>query len=217
MNLIRVNVGCGQTPTKGWKNFDNSPSILLARVPFLPMLLRSFRLLDDRNYEFIQFAKTYDIQHVNATKGLPLANASVDVIYSSHMLEHLDRDDANAFLREAKRLLRPGGIIRLAVPNLRRLADRYMADGDADDFIASQLTCVPSPKTLTQRIKLAWVGPRHHVWMYDAASLSKLLRGRGFIDPVALAAGATTIADPGPLDLHERSDEGLYVEARMPS
>ena len=32
---VRINIGCGKTPTNGWINFDNSPAIKLANSPFL--------------------------------------------------------------------------------------------------------------------------------------------------------------------------------------
>lgn len=31
--MIRVNIGCGSSPIAGWRNFDHSPSLLLARIP----------------------------------------------------------------------------------------------------------------------------------------------------------------------------------------
>jgi len=60
------------------------------------------------------------------------------------------------------------------------------------------------------------VGDRHHAWMYDGRSLSRLLADHGFLGPGVLAPGETTIADPGALDLCERADESVYVEARKP-
>jgi hypothetical protein len=53
--------------------------------------------------------------------------------------------------------------------------------------------------------------------MYDGASLARLLVGEGFEDPVRLRPGETTIADPGALDLREREEESLYLEARAPT
>ena len=57
---------------------------------------------------------------------------------------------------------------------------------------------------------------RQHRWMYDGASLAKLLQDKGFVDVTVLPAGKTGIADPGELNLREREDESAYVEARRP-
>src|SRR5437867_3406825 len=97
---LRINVGCGQTPTIGWRNFDNSLSLRLAKVPLLPQMLRFIGLLEFPQYQFIQFARSNRVEFGDVTKGLPLLENSVDVLYSSHMLEHLDRSEAATFLKE---------------------------------------------------------------------------------------------------------------------
>jgi len=213
---MRVNIGCGRTPTEGWRNFDNSPSLLLARVPLLPRVLRRTRLLSAAQAEFVDWARAHGVEHADATRTLPLATGSCEAVYSSHMLEHLDRAGATAFLSEALRVLAPGGVLRLAVPDLGRLVESYVASRDADRFIASSLLAVPAPRSLVQRLRAAAVGPRHHQWMYDGASLCALLGACGFEDAREVAAGETGLADPGALDLFERADESVYVEARKP-
>lgn len=108
---IRINVGCGQTPTEGWRNFDNSFSLRLAKMPFIPNLLYRIGLVGDAQIKFIHFTRDKGIDYGDATKGLPVPPDSCQVVYSSHMLEHLDRDDADAFIREVRRVLSPGGVI----------------------------------------------------------------------------------------------------------
>ena len=76
--------------------------------------------------------------------------------------------------------------------------------------------CINRPRTVSQRIKLVLVGTRHHQWMYDGRSLSRLLEQCGFDDSIVQEAGQTTISEPGPLDLQERADESCYVEASKP-
>ena len=111
---MRINVGCGQTPTDGWVNFDNSLAIKLAQWPAVAGLLYRANIINQRQKEFIDFAAKANIRHADAVKGLPLPMNSVSVFYSSHVLEHLDQIDANIFLEEAYRVLLPGGVIRLA-------------------------------------------------------------------------------------------------------
>lgn len=213
MTNPRINIGCGMTPTEGWRNFDNSPGLRLARVPLLPGLLRRVGLINDSQYAFIRFARTNRIEYCDASKRIPLEDVSAKVIYSSHMLEHLTPDGARSFLREAKRVLRPGGIIRLSVPDLEKPARQYLEDGDADAFIASTLLAAPGRQGIAGRMKKLAAGPRHHRWMYDGRSLCRLLNSAGFFDARILPAGETTIPDPSPLDLRERESESVYAEA----
>jgi predicted SAM-dependent methyltransferase len=214
--IMRVNVGCGQTPTKGWRNFDNSLSLRLAKIPFLPELLHKARILEVSQYQFIHFARSNDIEHGDVTKGLPLADGSVDVLYSCHMLEHLDREEASLFLKEARRVLCSGGIIRLAIPDLRKHVQQYVESEDADAFIVGTLLCQPRPRTIVQQLRVLLVGTRHHQWMYDGVSLCRLLLAHGFVKAEVMQAGKTKIQAPDPLDLQERLSESVYVEAENP-
>jgi predicted SAM-dependent methyltransferase len=214
--MMRINLGCGQTPTKGWKNFDNSLSLRLSNNLLLSTILYRLALLERSQFEFIRFARAHSIEYGDATKGLPVPPGSVDVLYSSHMLEHLDQKDAEAFLMEAIRVLRAGGIIRIAVPDLRKKVQQYFESNDADAFMSSSYLSQPRPRTIAQRIKMLLVGPRHHQWMYDEISLSRLLLSHGFSDPKVLKAGESTIDNPQDLDLSERASETLYIEAKKP-
>lgn len=60
------------------------------------------------------------------TKPLPFDDQSFAVLYCSHFLEHLRDKEARGFLRECMRVLRPGGILRLVVPDLEDMARDYL-------------------------------------------------------------------------------------------
>jgi predicted SAM-dependent methyltransferase len=89
------------------------------------------------------------------------------------MLEHLDRQGALTFLQEARRVLRPGGTLRIAVPDISLKVAAYVAHKDADAFVESTLMCQPRPRTLAQRVRFFFTGPRHHNWMYTTAPRSR--------------------------------------------
>ncbi len=57
---------------------------------------------------------------------LPFADGSFDAVYHSHLLEHLQADRAVGFLRECRRVLTPGGILRVAIPDLEAIARLYL-------------------------------------------------------------------------------------------
>ena len=217
MTGIRINVGYGQTPTPDWRNFYNSLSIRLARLPFLPNFLKWFRLINQAQYQFIMFTKSNDIEYADAVKRLPFPDNSVEVIYSSHMLEHLDRREVAMFLREAWRILQPGGIIRIAVPDLQKLVYTYLKSVDADALVEGTQLIHPKPQGICQRLSLLFIGSRHHQWMYDGTSLCNLLSSLDFIDACVVPEGETNISNPWPLNLSERQSESVYVEAEKPN
>jgi predicted SAM-dependent methyltransferase len=216
MDRLRINIGCGQTPTVGWRNFDNSLSLRLSNLPLLPVFLRKIGLINKDQASFIHFAREHSIEYGDATRCLPLQSGSVEVLYSSHMFEHLDQQEVVLFLREAQRILCSGGIIRLAVPDIRMRVEKYIATNNADAFVESTSMTTPRPRTLSKRLGILLVGTRHHQWMYDGLSLSRLLEAQGFISPLILKAGETQINAPQNLDLYERADESVYVEAVYP-
>src|SRR5262245_37345846 len=117
VRTMRVNIGCGQMPIDGWRNFDNSLSLKLERVPAVTEILARLGILRKEQREFIRFARENTLEFANAAQHLPLDNCSVDVVYSSHMLEHLAPETAARFLKEAFRVLQSGGTLRLAVPD----------------------------------------------------------------------------------------------------
>jgi SAM-dependent methyltransferase len=213
--LLRVNVGCGPSPTAGWVNIDNSPSVALSHLP--DVLLRAlgrFRLLSAERLRVVHAARQFAIRRASATN-LPFGNGSVDVIYSSHMLEHLDREEAREFLAEAHRVLRPGGWIRIVVPDLERYVREYQEHGNANALIDSLRLAMPKEGG-RERVIQQVVGFRGHRWMYDSASLTRLIACCGFIDAAVVDAGHTHIPDVGELDLRERDDDSIYCEARKP-
>jgi SAM-dependent methyltransferase len=211
---VRINIGCGQTPTPGWVNYDNSWSVKVAHAPLAYRILRRTGISAQQR-EFIEFARKSDILWADAC-AIPEPDGSAEVIYASHMFEHLDRHDAAAFLSEARRVLRPGGVLRLAVPDIRYHLGRYTEHRDADLLVRDLMLSRMRPRTVLRKLAALAVGERHHQWMYDGPSLCRLLAAHGFVDPVELPAGETRITEPGPLNLAELAPESVFVEARNP-
>ncbi len=59
-------------------------------------------------------------------RGIPLPDASADAVYQSHLLEHLSRCESEFVLRECLRVLRPGGVVRVVVPDLEGICRAYL-------------------------------------------------------------------------------------------
>jgi predicted SAM-dependent methyltransferase len=214
-NGRRVNIGCGMAPTIGWENFDNSFSLKLSKIPKIAALLTNLKLLTPGQVAFIAFCQKNTVKFADATRNIPLPNESADVVYSGFMLEHLDRTDAILFLNEASRILRVGGTIRLAVPDISIAIDEYLTGRvDADEFMDKSEIGFMRPRSLAERLRMLLVGTRGHHWAYDGKSLSRLLLRNGFAEATILAAGETTIVNPGPLSLRDGEGWSVYVEAK---
>ena len=213
MHVRLINIGCGKTPTEGWINYDNSLSLRFKRLPrILLQLPLRIGVLSPAQVEYIQFLRTSSIQYADATKHIPEKKHAVDALYSSHMLEHLGTEDVQRFLVEAKRILKPSGIIRLCVPDLKNMVERYMANGNAEQFLSGTGLLRTYPKNFVQRLKAVIIGDRGHKHLYDGESLKALLTFAGFRNVEIKNAGATKIPDPGKLDLKERINDSVYVE-----
>jgi predicted SAM-dependent methyltransferase len=62
----------------------------------------------------------------NLTLGIPTETATFDVVYHSHVLEHFAKTQAQSFLEECHRVLKPGGTLRVAIPDLEQIAKTYL-------------------------------------------------------------------------------------------
>jgi predicted SAM-dependent methyltransferase len=60
-------------------------------------------------------------------KGIPFADNTFELVYHSHVLEHFNQTAAKTFIQECYRVLRPGGILRVVVPDLEQIASLYLA------------------------------------------------------------------------------------------
>lgn len=179
------------------------------------------------------------------SRGIPFLDASADAVYHSHMLEHLDRALAAEFMTEVRRVLKPGGLQRIVVPDLERLCRAIVEHLERcgeprerahhDELVAALLEQSVRGESMATRgrrgllaiVEKALVGDARrrgetHQWMYDWANLTALLEDTGFEEVQAHDHAGSSI--PGwsayGLDLDEAGDPhkpgSLYVEARSP-
>jgi len=101
-------------------------------------------------------------------------DGSVELIYASHVLEYFDRQQGAGVLREWHRVLNPGGILRLAVPDFEVLIEVYKKTG--------QLNNILGPLYGRIVIECGTEGQQiiYHKTVYDFSSLKKLLEENGF-------------------------------------
>ncbi len=66
------------------------------------------------------------VRRFDARRPLPFADCEADAVYHSHLLEHLQPPAAASLLGECRRILRPGGVVRVVVPDLAGAARAYL-------------------------------------------------------------------------------------------
>jgi SAM-dependent methyltransferase len=84
------------------------------------------------------------VRNANLLGRLPLADGTADLVYSSHFLEHIPREQVGPFLQECLRILKGGGVLRLVVPDLENLCRTYLhhrdkGEHDKADFVVLEL------------------------------------------------------------------------------
>ncbi|MCX6003853.1 MAG: methyltransferase domain-containing protein [Chloroflexi bacterium] len=122
----------------------------------------------------IDLDKFPHIDYQSDVANLPMfANGSVDLIYSSHTLEYFDRVEVQDVLKEWHRVLKPGGIVRVAVPDFEALIKVYQRYGDLGKIIGPLYgrIIIKTPDG-EKRV--------YHKTVYDFSSLKGILELAGF-------------------------------------
>jgi predicted SAM-dependent methyltransferase len=110
------------------------------------------------------------VDHVATIDNLGfIAADSVDLIYTCHVLEHFRRKDVGRVLVEWHRVLKPGGTLRVSVPDFARLCDVYQKHSDLNLVIGP----IFGRQDYLYNI---------HYNVFDEATLTKLLHECGFAD-----------------------------------
>ncbi len=200
---MKLNLGCGAQTPAGWLNVDYALGARLAKLPLFRLVNRRLQLFE---MEWDDRILLHDL-----TTPFPWPDGSAETAYSSHTLEHMSREDGRAFLRQCHRVLRPGGILRIVVPDLNELVERYTSGSlVADDFVEA-LGVLPEATDSGLKRRLApWLSYPHRC-MYDVASLTRALDSAGF-DAAARKGFDSAIADIESVELADRVVGAVIVE-----
>jgi SAM-dependent methyltransferase len=228
-----VNLGCGTKTHPACINIDWSIYARLGRNTvaqrIAPVALRGARL------ERLRSLDASVIVH-DLRKGIPLSNGTADVVYHSHFLEHIDRNAVPAFFSEVRRVLKPGGVHRIVLPDLEGLAVTYLdslrraaPDHDAavarliDQMVRREANGTSRQGPLRRRLENLLLGDARrrgetHMWMWDRLNLAQALETGGFGDVQVVDWQTSRI--PGWAELmldaadgREHKPGSLYVEA----
>ena len=244
--VLILNLGCGTRTSSDARvvNLDHSIYLILKKYRLLRRV--TGWLFGDFRFQMADALPGNILVH-DLSRGIPFATGTVDAVYHSHFLEHLDREHVPDFLAEVYRALRPGGTHRLVVPDLESLCREYLAHLDFmtegshdkqqhDGFIARMLeqsvrkesAITRQQKPLKRWVENVFLGDARrrgetHQWMYDRVNIAQLLEDSGYRDVSVMQYDASSI--PGWNDIGlDRADTGgpykpdsLYMESQKPA
>ncbi|MGB0114690.1 MAG: methyltransferase domain-containing protein [Ilumatobacteraceae bacterium] len=228
-----MNLGCG-TKTSAhpdvvnldWTFYLRLRKSWVGRRVVAPVILRGDRI------EKMKAIPANVVVH-DLRRPLPFPDGSVDAVYHSHVIEHIDRDQVDGFITECHRIIRSGGVLRIAVPDLERLAREYLAsvEASADADLAARVahddtvsalyeqsvrrdafgTAGSGGNSVLQFVERVALGDARrrgetHQWMYDRVNLGALLEQNGFIDVSTRSFNDSSLGDAW-------QDYGLEVDA----
>ena len=124
-----------------------------------------------------------DTIFLDATEPFPFPDDCLDFVFGEHLIEHVSWWDGQRVLAECRRVLRPGGVLRLATPDAARLIDLYRGEAGAEgehylQWHHKRFTPLmrTHPLVVLNHNVRAW----GHVFLYDSELLSAALGDAGF-------------------------------------
>jgi predicted SAM-dependent methyltransferase/glycosyltransferase involved in cell wall biosynthesis len=151
---VKLNIGSFTVMAKGWTNID-----VLDLTAYAVQQGMEFRQMDVR-------------------KGLGYGDNTVDLVIASHFLEHITRNEGSAFIRECFRTLKPGGIIRITVPDTQRIAEEYITRARFQKIYGFN----EGVKNASDDAEAFWnLLTAGHVTAYDHDSMTGLMTKAGFV------------------------------------
>ena len=182
---VKLNLGSFTHMFHGWRNLDRIDLSGWAR---------------DNGYAFTRW---------DLSAGLPYDDRVADLIFMSHALEHFDYDVGERLLRECRRVLRPGGLIRVAVPDGRRLVDLYRS-GEIRSLL--QVTSLDDDASDARVLHELLYGGDHRA-TYDEESLLRTFKRAGFASArrATFRESTSTVMRRETIDLYP--ELSLFVEA----
>jgi SAM-dependent methyltransferase len=166
---LKLHLGAFDQVVDGWINTDVTPHLVLARIPGAGALLHHLGRLSDERYGAYRDGRFARLRYLDLTRRFPFADGVFCAIYSSHTFEHLHLDALERALVECHRVLAPGGVLRLAVPNLDNIVEHYDRTRP-DEFVYGIFQGASASDNRHAR----------HWWHYNAVSMGARLRAAGF-------------------------------------
>jgi len=171
--MVCVQFGCGLSAPEDWHNYDASQLLRLQKIPILGKFAPSG--------PFGRFPE--NVRYGDIVKGLPFRSNTVDLLYCSHVLEHLSLGELRIALENAYAILKTGGVFRLVLPDLETKARNYINSNKINansEFMRETLLGREERKINLISFLRSWIGGSTHLWMWDYKGLKFELEQAGF-------------------------------------
>ena len=160
----------------------------------------------------------YYLQH-DMTQAFPVASQAFSWGYSEHFIEHVTPEQAVAWLMEMRRLIAPGGLLRVTTPDLKKYIDGYCDPANRFFKLHTERMEAFTGNKGSVPQRRAWMVNQifrffKHQWIYDFDEIVHIGTLAGF-DPNGIMREefqSGLLEDVVMLDSPERNDETLYVE-----
>ena len=241
---VILNLGCGTKTSELCINVDFSMYMILRQSAWaLPLVAP---MIGPERVERIKAMRGTMVRQ-NLKNGIPFPTGFADAAYHSHVMEHIPRESVIGFQKEILRVLKPGGIQRLCLPDLEQLVHEYTRSLAADDTtgeasrrhdasVAAMFEqCVRDTPAGTRgrtgirlRCEKLLLGDARargetHRWMWDRVNIRAVLSDAGFTDITVRSWKTSGIEGWEDTELERGSDGreykpmSLYIECRKPA
>jgi predicted SAM-dependent methyltransferase len=140
--------------------------------------------------------------------GVPFPDACADIVCLEHVLEHFVYSDVLDVMSECRRVLKPGGLLRVGVPDFGSYIESYSGD---HAYIETNRPDRPTPLLAVAEVVLS----HGHRSAWDGETLVRFLEETGF-ESVRRCEWGESAIEPVP-DSDKRRTESVYAEGRRPS
>lgn len=205
-NTRCVQYGCGWVAPLSWRNFDAS---LTLRFEHIPLIGHLYTKNDSRFPENVEFG--------NIVKGLPIPDKECQLIYCSHVLEHLSLNDFRTALRNSYQKLEVNGVFRFVLPDLEYYAKQYINETSPDAALSFMLNTSLGYENRNYSLKSfisSYFGNSQHLWMWDFKSIEHELLEAGFHGVRRAQLGDSVDVRFNDVEEKSRWDDCLGVECR---
>lgn len=171
------------------------------------------RGVNDEHWINVDGYRNANVQYLmDLSRCWPFPNNSLDGIFCEHVFEHFDLEQGQAVLREAMRVLEPGGSIRIIVPDGAKILKSYCEN--PAELLRHRETQTPHA---IDAVNSYFRQRYEHQFIYDWPLLEHQLRSAGFREIAKVSFGNGIVSASIILDDQSYEWESLYVEARKPA